>query len=164
MKQVSNRKKGNKAQTKKVAAKKTKKKPLFGTSKLEEDFAKDFLDKLNVKYIYQFEAKSIGRWYDFYLQEHNLLIEIDGSYYHSDPRLVKEENMNPMQRHNKKVDEIKDKWALMHGIPIMRIWEKDIRENPNIVMDKLKERLYIEAEKKNIAERKNKRHVNKLDG
>ena len=55
--------------------------PLFGTSKLEEDFARDFLDKLEVKYIYQFEARDIGRWFDFYLPEHNLIIEIDGGYW-----------------------------------------------------------------------------------
>ena len=78
MKQVNNR---NKIVKKKVAAKKTKKKPLFGTSKLEEDFAMEFLDKLGVKYIYQMEAVSIGRWFDFYLPEHNLLIEIDGGYW-----------------------------------------------------------------------------------
>jgi len=134
----------------------------FGTSKLEQDFARDFLDKLNIQYVWQFEAKDIGRFYDFYLPKHNLIIEIDGSYYHSDPRLVKEENMNPMQKHNKRVDEYKDKWALAHGIPIMRIWEKDIRETPDKVMKDLKKRLYIQDEKQTITERKNKRHINKI--
>ena len=78
MRQVNNR---NKIVKRKVATKRTKKKPLFGTSKLEEDFARDFLDKLEVKYVYQFEAKEIGRWYDFYLPEHNLIIEVDGGYW-----------------------------------------------------------------------------------
>lgn len=136
--------------------------PKYGTSKLEEDFARDFLDKLGVKYIYQFEAKDIGRFYDFYLPEHNLIVECDGSWYHSDPRLVKEEDMNPMQKHNKRVDEHKDKWALMHGIPIFRVWEKDIRENPKMVMEELKKRLYIQDKKVTITEKKNKRHVNKI--
>ena len=40
-------------------------KPKYGTSKLELDFARDFLDKLGVKYIYQYEAKDIGRFFDF---------------------------------------------------------------------------------------------------
>lgn len=140
--------------------------PKFGTSKLEEDFARDFLDKLGVKYVYQFEAKDIGRFYDFAIILNDemttgnlLLIEIDGSFYHSDPRLVKEEEMNPMQKRNKRVDEYKDKWALMHGIPLMRIWEKDIRENPKMVMEELKKRLYIQEKE---IEKKNKRHVNKF--
>ena len=136
--------------------------PKFGTSKLEEDFAKEFLDKLGVKYVYQFEAKDIGRFYDFYLPSHNLIIEVDGGYYHSDPRIVDENKLNPMQKHNKRVDEHKDKWALMHGIPIMRIWEKDIRENPKMVMDELKKRLYIQNEKITTTEKKNKRHINKI--
>lgn len=136
-----------------------RKHPQYGTSKLEEDFAREFLDKLGVKYIYQMEAVSIGRWFDFYLPEHNLLIEIDGSYFHSDPRLIKEEDMNPMQKRNKRVDEYKDKWALAHGIPLIRIWEKDIRENPKMVMEELKKRLYIQEKE---IEKKNKRRVNRI--
>jgi len=134
----------------------------YGTSKLEEDFAREFLDKLEVKYVYQFEAKDIGRFFDFYLPSHNLIIEVDGGYYHSDPRVVDENQLNPMQKHNKRVDEHKNKWALVHGIPIMRIWEKDIRENPKMVMEELKKRLYIEDKKITIAEKKNKRHINKI--
>jgi very-short-patch-repair endonuclease len=134
----------------------------YGTSKLEEDFAKNFLDKLGVKYVYQFEAKDIGRFYDFYLPSHNLIIEVDGGYYHSDPRVVDENKLNPMQKHNRRVDEYKNKWALAHGIPIMRIWEKDIREAPDKVLKELKERLYIEDKKVTLTEKKNKRHINKI--
>lgn len=137
--------------------------PKFGTSKLEDDFARDFLDKLGVEYIWQFEAKDIGRFFDYYLPNHNLIIEIDGSWFHSDPRLVKEEDMNRMQKKNKRVDAYKDKWALMHGIPIMRIWEKDIRENPKGVMSELKKRLYIEEEKVTLKKEMGKRHVNRLN-
>ena len=134
----------------------------YGTSKLEEDFAKNFLDKLGVKYVYQFEAKDIGRFYDFYLPSHNLIIEVDGGYYHSDPRVVDENKLNQMQKHNRRVDEYKNKWALAHGIPIMRIWEKDIREAPDKVLKELKERLYIEDKKVTLTEKKNKRHINKI--
>lgn len=137
--------------------------PKFGTSKLEDDFAKSFLDKLKVKYTWQFEAKDIGRFFDYYLPDYNLIIEIDGGYYHSDPRLYEEKDLNKMQKRNKKVDEYKNKWALMHGIPILRIWEKDIREDPKGVMKMLKERLNIEKEKITLNENKNKkRHINKI--
>ena len=40
--------------------------PKYGTSKLEKKFAKEFLDKLGVKYEEQFYAESIKRYYDFY--------------------------------------------------------------------------------------------------
>lgn len=124
-----------------------------------------------MKYVWQYEAKDIGRFYDYavFLGEEGkringdmILVEIDGSYHHSDPRLIKEEDMNPMQKHNKRVDEIKNKWALMHGIPLIRIWEKDIRENPKMVMNELKKKLGIEKEKMILKEEKSRRHVNKI--
>ena len=136
--------------------------PKFGTSKLEQDFAEQFLDTLGVDYIWQFEAKDIGRFYDFYLPKHNLLIEVDGSYYHADPRVVDEGKLSPMQKKNKRVDEHKNEWALLHSIPIMRIWEYDIRNNPSGVMKQLKERLYIEDKAQNKINNKNKRHRNIL--
>lgn len=78
MRQISK----NTNKTKNKSSRKPKmEKPLYGTSKLEEDFARDFLDKLGLDYIYQFEAKEIGRYYDFYISSHNILIEIDGGYW-----------------------------------------------------------------------------------
>ena len=171
-KKRANKPKNNKKRTIPKNVKKTKvvrKHPKYGTSKLEEDFAKEFLDKLGVKYIYQFEAQDIGRYYDYAILLNDnmttgnmILVEIDGSYYHSDPRLVNEEKMNPMQKRNKRVDEYKDRWALLHGIPLIRIWEKDIRENPKMVMSELKKRLYIQEEKINTSKNKGKRHINKI--
>ena len=133
-----------------------------GTSKLEERFKEEFLDKLGVKYDYQYEAKDIGRWYDFYLPEHNIIIEIDGSYYHADPRVITEDKLTPMHKHNMHVDELKNRWALMHGIPIIRIWEKDINDSPAKVLEALRVRLGIEKEKMKLTEKKNKRHCNKI--
>ena len=167
MKQVTrkNTSKGTcnrKKQVRKLATNKRKNHPKFGTSKLEVDFARDFLDKLGVKYIWQFEAADIGRFFDYYLQDHNLIIEIDGGYWHGDPRLYEEKDLSKMQKRNQRIDEHKEKWALMHGIPILRFWEKDIRENPKEVMKQLKERLHIEEEKREIKKNKSKRHINKL--
>ena len=131
--------------------------PKFGTSKLEEDFARDFLDKLGVKYKWQFEAKDIGRFYDFKIIG-GPIIEIQGSYWHGDPRLYEKKDLNKTQLKTQMVDEYKKKWALSHGIPIYYIWEKDIKENPDKVMNFLKEILYIKDKK----EEKNKRHKNRL--
>ena len=139
----------------------------YGTSQLEKDFAHEFLDKYGIKYIYEFEARDIKRFYDFaivskkakYVTENkegltsiiqgiqhtpiDLLIEIDGGYFHSDPRIVDESKLNPMQKRNKMVDEIKNKWAVMRGLPLLRIWEYDIRHNPNKVLDELRKYIHI---------------------
>lgn len=136
-------------------------------SKLEAYFAKNFLDKFGVRYVYEWEAKDIKRFYDFAVvaitedsdvvveekngvvslsQKYNdvrpcLIIEVDGSYYHSDPRLVEEGEMNEMQKKNKIIDEYKDDWCRVHHIPIVRFWEYDIMNNPKFVMEKLKDAL-----------------------
>lgn len=81
---------------------------------------------------------------------------------HSDPRVVDENKLSPMQKKNKRVDEHKNEWALLHGIPIMRIWEYDIRNNPSGVMKMLKDRFYMENNIQMKINNKNKRHRNIL--
>lgn len=130
--------------------------PKYGTSKLEKKFSKEFLDKLGIKYEEQYEAKDIKRFYDFYLPEHRVIIEIDGDYYHGYGKVYEEKT--PMQKRNERVDKIKDEWALSHGIPLIRIWEHDINNNPEKVMRMLEDRLNVESEKKRIIENKKKRH------
>ena len=144
------------------------KQPQYGTSQLEKDFANEFLDKYGIMYIYEYEAKDIKRFYDFaivstkakYITEEtqgltsiihgmqhtpiDLLIEVDGGYWHSDPRVVDESKLNAMQKHNRMVDEMKNKWASIHGIPLIRFWEYDIRHNPQKVLKELKKYVKIQ--------------------
>lgn len=133
-----------------------KKHPEYGTSKLEERFAKNFLDRLGVKYVYQYKMGTIGRYLDFMIPEYRLAIEVDGTYWHS-KGLVYEE-MTPTQKKNKHVDEQKNHWCLINGIKLLRIWEDDINKHPEAVMKRLKYELGIardETEKRNNF---NKRH------
>ena len=155
----------------------------YGTSKLEYDFAHDFLDKLGLKYVYQFEAKDIKRFFDFAVTAEenypykyvlkeginsidqdaqlfipNFLIEVDGDYFHSNPLLVKENELNPMQKHNKFVDKLKDEWCGMHCIPLLRIWENDIRKNPKKVIDMICEYSLAAKKRQMIKENKKRPH------
>ena len=138
---------------KKTSGTKKRKHKEYGTSKLEQRFAKDFLDKLGVEYIYQFKAEDIGRYYDFKIID-GPIIEINGSYWHGDKRIYEENNLNKVQKRTIYIDSIKEKWALEHGIPIYYIWEKDINESPSKVMKTLKEILHITNKMKD----KKKRH------
>ena len=130
----------------------------YGTSQLERKFASDFLDRMGLVYIYQYEAKDIKRFYDFaltcyddveYVYEEkdgincvkqegqffplDLLIEVDGSFFHADPRVVTEDKLTPMHKHNKFIDGLKDQWAALHGVPLLRLWEYDIIHNTKMV-------------------------------
>ena len=130
----------------------------FGTSKLEERFAKNFLDKLGLNYIYQYKMVSIGRYLDFMLTDYHVAIEIDGDYWHGNPKLYEEKDLNKTQKWSKKVDEMKNKWCSRNGVPLIRIWEKDINEHPENVLTFLKEKLGLLKEKKDRDDKFNKRY------
>lgn len=154
----------------------------YGTSQLERDFARDFLDKNGINFQYQYYASEIKRYFDFaitsvkanFIKEEkdgilcikdndpsfdlDLLIEVDGSFYHSDPRIVDKNNLNPMQKHNKFVDKLKDQYAGMYCVPLVRIWEYDIRNNPDKVLEELKKYIKISDKKRKIIENKKKPH------
>ena len=126
--------------------------PAYGTSKLEDEFAEKFLDRLSLEYDRQFEAKSIGRYYDFIVGRRDpvtgkivkgKIVEVDGSYYHGDPRVLKEGKMTGMQMKNHMVDQLKNEWALANGYPLIRIWEYDIKHDPSGVMKRLMEEFRI---------------------
>lgn len=163
--------------------KENRNKPKYGISKLEVYFAKEYLDKMGLKYIYEYEAKDIGRFYDFaitlyqeipFIMENKhgiecikqegqnipicMFLEIDGDYYHSNPETMKNKKLNNMQKHNKFVDFLKDKWCEKKGIPLVRIWENDIRHNPKKVFELLNQYLGEGYRKKRIDDSKKRPH------
>lgn len=78
--------------------------------------------------------------------------------WHANPDKYEDSELKWHQKKARRVDEHKNKWALMHGIPILRIWESDIRKKPKEVMKLLKETFHNCREKNIIKENKNKRH------
>lgn len=73
--------------------------------------------------------------YDFYLPDYNVLVEIDGDYYHGNPKVYTEGELNHMQIKNKKNDLYKDSLARGLGYVLERVWEKDINENYSSVCE-----------------------------
>lgn len=81
---IKNKKINNNHHQTSSKAKRKHKHPDYGTSKLEKEFAENFLDKLGVQYQYQYKAEEIGRYYDFCVtlpSGSKVLIEIDGDYW-----------------------------------------------------------------------------------
>jgi len=160
-KSITNPPKPHKKQTTRAARikkirERAKKNHEYGTSKLEERFARDFLDKLGVEYVYQYKMESIGRYLDFFLPQFRVAVEVDGDYYHSYGLLY--EQMSPMQKKNKRVDEQKNHWCLINGIPLVRIWEHDINKHPQKVLTMLKDLLHLYQDKKRLDDDKKRRH------
>lgn len=138
-------KKSISVKVKKIKPPKQKTQEQLDGSGLETFFRLNILNKLGVKYEQQFEAKSIGRFFDYYLPDSRMLIEVDGSYWHSDPRIY-ENPINAIQKRNKRVDKLKDAWALINGYVLIRIWETDIKKDPDKVLKFLSERLNVQTE------------------
>jgi very-short-patch-repair endonuclease len=94
-------------------------------SKLEKEF-QSILNGLGISYIFQYIVN--GYNYDFYIPDKNILIEVDGDWWHCNPEL----NIQPVyesQKHTIEHDLIKNKIALDNGYQLLRFWENDITTN-----------------------------------
>jgi len=108
----------------------------INSSKLETFFEERVLKPLNVKYSDQ--KKVSTKYYDFYLPEYNLLIEVDGDYYHAKDR---DKKLNEMQKKNIVNDHKKNLIANSKGYNIIRFWESTIKNKTLTVIKELKEEL-----------------------
>ena len=107
------------------------------SSKLEEEF-KTILDLLHIQYYEQFYAKEIKSLYDFKIKGKNILIEVDGDYWHCNPEIEKFKiPTKEWHHHNLKRDKIKNEWAIEHGYTLLRFWEHDIKNNRLEVIQQL---------------------------
>ena len=97
------------------------------TSKLEKTFA-NILDLLDIEYQQFFYAKDIKAFYDFYLPKYNIIIEVDGDFWHCNPIKFSEPKYETQKRNLIK-DSIKSQWALDNGYTLLRFWEDDINNN-----------------------------------
>lgn len=77
------------------------------------------LNKLGVIYDHQYTPPGCDKRYDFHLVTYNVLIEVDGWYWHNSPIAF--------SYGVPKKDEYKDMWALSHGYDMYRISEKAIK-------------------------------------
>lgn len=103
------------------------------SSKLEDTFAK-ILDDLNVEYERQFVLG--GSVYDFKIKDKNILIEVDGDFWHCNPKFFKEA-LYDVQKHNVRNDKKKEVLADMHKYTLIRIWEDDILNKREEIIGKL---------------------------
>ena len=106
-------------------------------SKLEQKF-EDLLTELNIQFINQHPLN--GYLYDFYIPKHNILIEVDGDWFHCNPD-VHPEAIHEIQKFVKENDERKNIIAKENNIPLLRFWEKDINDSIDSVKSKLSEYL-----------------------
>jgi very-short-patch-repair endonuclease len=98
-----------------------------------EQKTKDILDKHKIKYKRNFklsyidENKFCYKVYDFYIIDHNVLIEVDGDYWHANP--IYFNKLNETQQKNVDNDKFKNQLALDNGFKLLRYFETIINED-----------------------------------
>lgn len=99
----------------------------------EKSFA-SMLEELGVEY----ETQKIvgGKIYDFYIPEKNLLIEVDGDYWHAKDKELKE--MTMVQKKTFYNDLRKNTIAKNNGYELERVWEGEIMEQYEITKSRFK--------------------------
>lgn len=108
-----------------------------GKTVLENKFH-EMLNVLSLEAVYQYGFHY--KLYDFYLPKYNVLIEVDGNFYHAHPD-VYPEPMYKCQRITVKNDKEKNKICEEAGIQLIRYWESDINNDLEAVMEDLKKKL-----------------------
>lgn len=83
---------------------------------------KAILDDLEITYTSQFRLEN--RLYDICLEEHKIIIEVDGVYWHGRGDRNKPHDWEKRM----KVDKEKNLMAKKHGYRIVRIWEDEIEK------------------------------------
>lgn len=111
------------------------------TSKLEDKFENllNFLGlEKNIDYERNYLVSNIKTFFDFRLINSNMLIEVDGDFYHCNPDTIFKEPSHEIQFKNLYNDKRKNIWAKNHNISLIRFWETDINERPEWVINELR--------------------------
>jgi very-short-patch-repair endonuclease len=102
----------------------------------EKEFKK-LLKELKVEFQVQ---KIVGnKIYDFYIPHVNMLVEVDGDYWHGNKE--KFSVLNGLQEKVIRNDKFKDGLAAGLGFTLERVWENDLKVNYKVVKAKFKKLL-----------------------
>jgi very-short-patch-repair endonuclease len=91
-----------------------------------EKFFMEILKRLKIRYTFQYEFG--GKLFDFHLSDFNVLVEVDGDYWHGNPKFYPKLKYKH-QRMSRRNDKKKNLLCEQGGIQLIRYWEDDINNN-----------------------------------
>lgn len=107
---------------------KTEKRKVFNTKPELE--AKKIFEKHGINFQHQFQKQRYS--FDFYLPDFNILVEIDGVYWHSKGK--KDEDItNDKLKYIRQRDNEKSKLANVFGYTLIRFWEDELYKLENLI-------------------------------
>jgi len=87
-----------------------------------------------------YDQNKINFWfreYDFLILNTNILIEVDGDYWHGNENIFEE--LSDFQKTVQEKDKIKEGFAIKNGYRIIRFWGNDVKNKKEEVKNKIKE-------------------------
>ena len=89
-----------------------------------------------------FQYTICGFNFDYYLPKYDLVIEVDGDFYHCNPIKYPNGPIYETQKTTIKNDDKKNKICeSSNGLTLLRFWETDINDKPEWVIGELKRHL-----------------------
>lgn len=113
----------------------------FTTISKIEDYFSTLLDEQNIEYYRQFYVREIKSLYDFKIKGKKILIEVDGDFWHCNPKTKHKIPVTEHQKKNLVSDSIKNDWCLNNGYTLLRFWEDDIKNNIEWVIDEIRKHI-----------------------
>jgi very-short-patch-repair endonuclease len=113
----------------------------FTTISKIEDYFSTLLDEQNIEYYRQFYVREIKSLYDFKIKGKKILIEVDGDFWHCNPKTKHKIPVTEHQKKNLVSDSIKNDWCLNNGYTLLRFWEDDIKNNLEWVIDEIRKHI-----------------------
>ena len=112
-----NKTKKLKAQAKKMSNKMTEPERVFS----------EMMNEIEV----EFETQKVisNKIYDFYIPSKNMIVEIHGDYWHANPLIYENKELNKTQIRNVKNDKFKTTLAKGSGYSFYVLWEYDLNNN-----------------------------------
>jgi len=111
---------------------------IFAVRKMNklEHLVSSVLKENNINYYFQFVLSKdlICKVYDFKIKGKNILLEIDGDYFHGGPSCIKPYHKIEDVKQN---DIFKNELAVEKGFTLLRFWESEIKNNPNLIIEQL---------------------------
>lgn len=80
-----------------------------------------------------------GKIFDFFIPKSNLIVEVDGDYWHGYG--LEHSQLNEVQKRSVRNDSEKDVIAKGLGYEILRFWEHDIHDNPDFVKQEISKKI-----------------------
>lgn len=110
-----------------------------------EKIFQEHLEKLKIKFIWQYKliVDGVYRYFDFMLVDYNILVEVDGDFWHANPLMYDTNKLHEVQIKTLNNDAIKNEMVRNANIKLIRFWASEVTDAG--FLEKLKEVLHEES-------------------